>query len=52
MGVDKGNPFDEFDALHLGRRRHAEDWLPATRSVTVDPRKRQASPEDDPSTIR
>jgi hypothetical protein len=52
MGADQANPFDEFGALQLGRRQPAEDWLPATRSVTVDPRKRQASPEDDPSTIR
>jgi hypothetical protein len=27
LGVDRGDAFDEFDALGLGRRRHTEDWL-------------------------
>lgn len=29
LGVDRGDAFDEFDALGLGRWRHTEDWLPA-----------------------
>jgi hypothetical protein len=29
LGVDRGDAFDEFDALGLGRWRHTEDW-PAT----------------------
>ena len=27
LGVDRGDAFDEFDALGLGRWRHTEDWL-------------------------
>jgi hypothetical protein len=26
LGVDRGEAFDEFDALNLGKRRHTEDW--------------------------
>jgi hypothetical protein len=26
LGVDRGDAFDEFDALGLGRWRHTEDW--------------------------
>jgi hypothetical protein len=29
LGVDRGDAFDEFDALGLGRWRHTEDWLTA-----------------------
>ncbi|MCE7005858.1 hypothetical protein LWC34_23950 [Kibdelosporangium philippinense] len=27
LGVEKGNHFDEFDAVELGRHRRTEDWL-------------------------
>jgi hypothetical protein len=27
LGADRGDAFDEFDALGLGRWRHTEDWL-------------------------
>jgi hypothetical protein len=27
LGVDRGDAFDEFDAVGLGRWRHTEDWL-------------------------
>ena len=26
LGVDRGEAFDEFDALNLGKCRHTEDW--------------------------
>ena len=26
LGVEKGDQYDEFDALGLGRHRHTEDW--------------------------
>ncbi len=26
LGVDRGEAFDEFDALNLGKHRHTEDW--------------------------
>jgi hypothetical protein len=29
LGVNKSNASDEFDAVHLGRHRHTEDWLSA-----------------------
>lgn len=29
LGVDRGDAFDEFDALGLGRWRHSEDWTAA-----------------------
>lgn len=29
LDVDRGDAFDEFDALGLGRWRHTEDWLRA-----------------------
>jgi hypothetical protein len=30
LGVVKGEHFDEFDAVGLGRHRETEDWLPPT----------------------
>ena len=27
LGVDRGDAFDEFDAVGLGRWRHTEDWV-------------------------
>ncbi|WP_424185371.1 hypothetical protein ACOBQX_26230 [Actinokineospora sp. G85] len=30
LGVTKGDHFDEFDAVGLGRHRDTEDWLPHT----------------------
>jgi hypothetical protein len=27
LGVDKGNHYDEFDAVGLGRHRDTDDWL-------------------------
>lgn len=30
LGVARGNHFDEFDAVGLGRHRRTEDWLPST----------------------
>lgn len=27
LGVDRGDAFDEFDALSLGQHRHTEQWL-------------------------
>jgi hypothetical protein len=29
LGVARGEAFDEFDALSLGRHRHTEDWQAA-----------------------
>ena len=29
LGVDRGEAFDEFDALNLGQHRHTEDWQTA-----------------------
>lgn len=29
LGVDRGEAFDEFDALNLGKHRHTEDWKAA-----------------------
>jgi hypothetical protein len=26
LGVDRGNAFDEFDAVNLGMHRHTSDW--------------------------
>jgi len=30
LGTDRGNHFDEFDAVGLGRHRDTQDWRPAT----------------------
>ncbi len=30
LGVDRGEAFDEFEAVSLGRHRHTEDWLAAS----------------------
>lgn len=30
LGVNRGQAFDEFDALNLGRHRHTEDWQPTS----------------------
>ncbi|MFF1615049.1 hypothetical protein ACFVYA_45435 [Amycolatopsis sp. NPDC058278] len=30
LGVVKGEHFDEFDAVGLGRHRETDDWLPPT----------------------
>jgi hypothetical protein len=29
LGVARGEAFDEFDAVGLGKHRHTEDWLKA-----------------------
>jgi hypothetical protein len=29
LGVDRGEAFDEFDALNLGQHRRTEDWQAA-----------------------
>jgi hypothetical protein len=26
LGVDRGEAFDEFDTLNLGKHRHTENW--------------------------
>jgi hypothetical protein len=34
LGVQRGEAFDEFDTLGLGRHRHNEGWAAAGQSVT------------------
>jgi hypothetical protein len=33
LGVDRGEAFDEFDALNLGKHRHTEDCIQPDRGA-------------------
>lgn len=36
LGVDRGDEFDEFEALGLGRHRGTEEWLPDYKEDWLD----------------